>query len=316
MTAVTIAFPDVSNHNGAMPLQAATVACLAKATEGTGYRDPYYAHFKAEAKRVGAAFGAYHFLREGNAAAQARFAYGVIGPGVPTMIDFEPEYDQDGKPISQPSLADAVGFRDTYRRLGGLVRLVYLPRWYWSGHLRSPSLAPLAGLGLVSSQYTGYSTSGPGWAPYGGLTPAVWQWTDKQPYSGHAVDFNAYRGTIDQFRALLGLDTPHTTGADMATALTTDDIPAIASAAADQVLNRLLGEQDAQGDPLAAKYSLGELVARFETVVAQLQGRDGAEIGTALATNSTFTQTLVAAVIAALPSFTLNPVTGVHPAAK
>lgn len=202
---MTIAYPDVSNHNGGMPLQDGTVACFAKSSEGTGYRDAYYGHFKAEAERVGALFGAYHFLTQGDGAGQARFAYSIVGPAVPMMIDFEPEYDAAGNPLSLPSLADAVAFRDTYRSLGGLVRLNYLPRWYWSGHLGSPSLAPLADLALVSSGYTAYSDTGPGWAPYGGLTPAVWQYTDALPYSGQKVDFNAYRGTVDQFRALLGL---------------------------------------------------------------------------------------------------------------
>lgn len=207
---MTIYYPDVSNHNGGMPLESGTVACFAKSSEGTGYRDAYYEHYKAEAARVGALFGAYHFLTQGNGAAQARFAYSIVGPDIPMMIDFEPEYDASGNPTSQPTIADAVAFRDTYRSLGGLVTANYLPRWYWSGHLGSPSLAPLADLALVSSGYTTYSDTGPGWQPYGGLTPAVWQYTDALPYSGQKVDFNAYRGTVDQFAALLGL-----AGADM-----------------------------------------------------------------------------------------------------
>jgi len=202
---VTISYIDVSNHNGTMPLQAGTVACFAKSSEGTGYRDAYYGHFKAEAQRVGALFGAYHFLTEGNGAAQARFAYSIVGSSVPMMIDFEPEYDANGNAISLPSLADAIAFRDTYRSLGGLVRVNYLPRWYWAGHLGSPSLAPLSDLALVASDYTAYSDTGPGWEPYGGLTPAIWQYTDKLPYSGQLVDFNAYRGTVHDFAALLGL---------------------------------------------------------------------------------------------------------------
>lgn len=202
---MTIAYPDVSNHEGAMALQSGTVACFAKSSEGTGYTDPYYLHFKAEAARVGALFGAYHFLRQGDGAGQAGFAYSIVGPRVPLMIDFEPEYDANGSPISLPSLADAVAFRDTYRELGGLVRLNYLPHWYWAGHLGSPSLAPLADLALVSSGYTTYSDTGPGWASYGGLEPQIWQYTDKLPYSGRLVDFNAYRGTVQDFAALLGL---------------------------------------------------------------------------------------------------------------
>ena len=288
---MTIAFPDVSNHNGAMPLEAATVACLAKATEGTTYRDPYYLHYKAEAARVGALFGAYHFLRQGNGAAQARFAYGIIGPGIPTMIDFEPEYDADGNPISLPTIADAVAFRDTFRSLGGLIRLNYLPHEYWADHLGSPSLATLADLALVSSNYTAYSDTGPGWEPYGGLTPAIWQWTDSLPYSGQAVDFNAYRGTIDQLRALLGL-TP-----------TEDDVAPLTTAeadlVADRVLNRLLGEIDLAGNPTGTKLSLGQAVARARAAEAALAGKLAAPVDA---------KALAAAVVAGLTPIVENAV--------
>lgn len=202
---MTLQYPDVSNYQGNMALQAGTPACFAKASDGTGYADPYYAHFKAEAARVGALFGAYHFLRQGNAAAQARFAYSIIGSGVPTMIDFEPVYDSAGNAVSLPSMSDATVFRDTFRGLGGLVSLNYLPKWYWAGHLGSPSLAPLADLGLVSSDYTAYSDTGPGWDAYGPgePIPAIWQYTDAKSYSGQSVDFNAFRGTVAELEALL-----------------------------------------------------------------------------------------------------------------
>lgn len=264
---MTLAFPDVSNHNGAMTLLAGTVACLAKATEGTGYLDEYYAHYKAEAARVGALFGAYHFLREGDGAAQARFAYGVIGPGVPTMLDFEPEYDDAGNPVSLPSMADATAFRDTFRGLGGLIRLNYLPRWYWAGHLGSPSLAQLADLALVSSDYTTYSDTGPGWEPYGGLTPQIWQWTDALPYSGQLVDFNAYRGTLDQLRALLG---PAPLEADMP--LTTADGDLVA----DRTENRSIGVIASPATVPPTKTTLGveiaSLPARFAALNTKLDG--------------------------------------------
>ena len=253
---MTIAYPDLSNHNGAMPLQAGTVACFAKSSEGTGYRDAYYGHYKSESARVGALFGAFHFLREGNGAGQARFAFSIVGRGVPMMIDFEPEYDADGNPISLPSLADAIAFRDTYRSLGGLVRLNYLPRWYWAGHLGSPSLAPLADLALVSSDYTTYSDTGPGWTPYGGVTPSVWQYTDKQPYSGQRVDFNAYRGTLEQFRALLAVDPIQ--GADMP--LTNADV--------ELILNYQLPRQ---GGRMSGTTSLGGMVGWNDQHVGDIE---------------------------------------------
>lgn len=193
---MTVSYPDVSNYNGPMPLQAGTVACFAKSSEGTGFRDAQYAHFKAEAARVGALFGAYHFLLQGDGAGQARWAFSIVGPGIPMMIDFEPSG------TSHPTIADAVTFRDTYRALGGLCTMNYLPHWYWQ-QLGSPPLAPLADLALVTSGYTAYSDTAPQWQPYGGLTPAIWQWTDAQPYSGQKVDFNAYRGTREQLAALM-----------------------------------------------------------------------------------------------------------------
>lgn len=270
---MTISYPDVSNHNGGMPLQAGTVACFAKASEGTGYADPFYTHFKAEAARVGAVFGAYHFLRQGNGAGQARYCFGIVGRDVPLMLDFEPEYDAAGNPVSRPTLADAVAFRDAYRALGGSIRLNYLPKWYWQ-ELGSPSLAPLADLGLVASEYIGYSDSGPGWAPYGGLTPAVWQYTDKLAYSGQQVDFNAFRGTLDQFRSLLGLTT--NPGVDMA-ALESDDPNFLAA------IWRLKAAVDldpaVQGGPTKGeKNALAALLGAIAADVAALKAQSATEL--------------------------------------
>lgn len=203
---MTIWYPDLSNHEGAMALEAGTVAACAKASEGTGYADPFYEHYKAEAARVGALFFGYHFLHAGNAAAQALWCFQHVGAGVPVMVDVEPTAG------SAPTVADVLIFTAEFRRLGGIVSLAYLPRWYWQ-QLGSPSLVPLADaeLGLVSSSYTAYSDAGPGWAEYGGVTPSVWQYTDAFGYSGQQVDFNAYKGTIDQFKALLlGGDMPLT----------------------------------------------------------------------------------------------------------
>lgn len=208
---MTIAYPDVSNHQGAMTLRGGTVACCAKSSEGAGWVDPTYGHYRAEARRVGAVFFAYHFLHRGNIAVQAASCHAVVGSGVNVMIDLEPS------PGSRPTVQDALDFAAGVRARGCPCTLVYLPRWYWGnpatspdGGLGAPSLAPLAraGLSLVSSDYTAYSDTGPGWDPYGGVSPVVWQWTDALPYSGQSVDFNAYRGTAAQLRTLLGYAAP------------------------------------------------------------------------------------------------------------
>jgi hypothetical protein len=195
---VTLYYCDISSFQGGISLAGALVVCI-KATEGTTYVSPQYGPQMAEAARRGTWAFAYHFLHHGSAPAQAAHAHATVG-ATPLMLDFEPI---DGT-TSYPSLADAVSFIDAYRTLGGVCHLVYLPRWYWSRPvaqhgLGSPSLAPLAsrGMVLVSSAYTTYTDepSGAGWQPYGGMTPAVWQYTDALNFNGQPVDFNAYRGT-------------------------------------------------------------------------------------------------------------------------
>ena len=53
---MTIFFPDISSYEAGLAIQPGTVAVIAKATEGTYYRDAQYANFKAQAAHVGAVF--------------------------------------------------------------------------------------------------------------------------------------------------------------------------------------------------------------------------------------------------------------------
>lgn len=191
-----IQFPDVSHYQSGLTIQAGTPALLAKATEGTTYADPSYQNFKHQAANVGAVFGAYHYLRDGNAGGQASFCYNIVGK-TPLMLDWE---------ASSGGVANAVAFINYYRALGGIINLYYLPHWYWQGTLGSPSLIPLNALGmkLVTSNYTTYSAGGPGWTGYGGATPVQWQYSDNTYYGGYHVDYNAYKGTKEQYAVLLG----------------------------------------------------------------------------------------------------------------
>src|SRR5262249_50125442 len=155
-----------------------TVAVCAKASEGTTFRDPNYSDFKSQSATQGAFFFAYHWLHRGNVTSQANFCHGIVG-NVPVMIDCEDTTDN-------PTVDDCVAFANALRALGGTCTLAYLPHWYWQDHLGNPSLTPLAGAGLhlVSSNYTDYSDTGPGWNPYGGMTPTIWQYADRLAYGG------------------------------------------------------------------------------------------------------------------------------------
>jgi peptidoglycan hydrolase-like protein with peptidoglycan-binding domain/GH25 family lysozyme M1 (1,4-beta-N-acetylmuramidase) len=200
---MTIFYPDVSSYQAGISFASCVIA-VAKATEGTGYTNPDYAPAKVRAADAGAYFCAYHFLRAGNGAGQASYAHSVVGSDVPLMIDFEPEYNPNGTIASAPQVSDAVDFISQYRALGGKTYLLYLPHWYWEGNLGQTSLAALIDLGmlLVSSDYTAYSDTGPGWAPYGGMAPIIWQYTSTATLNGVSnVDMNAYKGTLADFQA-------------------------------------------------------------------------------------------------------------------
>lgn len=183
-----ITYYDISSFQRGMSVKG-LVVCV-KATQGTSYVNPYYETWVAQAAY---AWG-YHFLEHGNAAAQAQHYHSVAGK-TPCMIDCEP----DGS--SKPTVADCVTFATELRRLGGVCELAYFPKWY-AGAQSLKGLSQ-AGLKLVSSNYTSYSDSGPGWASYGGLTPVVWQYTDKAKVNGYAVDANAFKGTLDELKALV-----------------------------------------------------------------------------------------------------------------
>jgi GH25 family lysozyme M1 (1,4-beta-N-acetylmuramidase) len=188
---MTIFYPDISGWQAGIDLKGALAVGI-KATEGTGYTNPDYNRAKGNAHDHGAFPFAYHFMTEGNAAAQARHCHGVVGD-TPVMIDVE--WSALG---GNPTLRDTTTFIDAFRKLGGTTHLVYLPQWYWERQ-GSPSLKPLSNrhMRLVSSNYKRYTdeSNGPGWVGYGGMTPTVWQYSSSVPFNGKHIDFNAYRGS-------------------------------------------------------------------------------------------------------------------------
>jgi Glycosyl hydrolases family 25/Putative peptidoglycan binding domain len=199
---VTIHFPDISAFQRGIAVSGAP-AVIIKCTEGTGWLNSDFGPATGRARAAGVFPLAYHFLHSGNPAGQAAWCNGNDGQ-LPLMLDFEPAGS------SRPGVGDAAGFIDAYRHGGGVCNLMYLPHWYWQ-QIGSPSLKPFTDrkMALVSSAYPGsYSDSGSGWAGYGGMTPQVWQWTDKHPFHGQAVDFNAFKGTLAQLQALATAGTP------------------------------------------------------------------------------------------------------------
>jgi hypothetical protein len=215
---VTIFGPDVSSYEAGLDLSKLADASFvfAKASEGTYYTDASYQGWRRQAASLGLPFAWYHFLSTEGAAAQVAHTKACIGDvGLPGMLDFEPT------PTMRPTLSQALAYADAAHAAGLNLRLVYLPHWYWQ-QLGSPSLSGLTsrGLYLVSSNYPGGTgnperlypgDSASGWQPYGGVTPLIYQYTDKASDGGKTEDFNAFRGSVAQLRAYLGAATPTTT---------------------------------------------------------------------------------------------------------
>lgn len=218
---MTIFFPDVSEYDRTVSLKGAPVA-IARATI-SNVTDARYDWYVQNAKVNGVPLVAYHFLNSPSlgvsVADQAAYAHSVIG-SAPTMLDVETNRQYSA------TLSDAINWVNTYRKLGGVCNLAYIPHWYWQ-QWGSPSMAGLASLGvnLVSSNYTTYSDTGPGWTGYGGMTPVQWQYTDAGSFNGAKVDMNAYKGTAEEYWAMVtggmrmssGITVPATGNRDLET---------------------------------------------------------------------------------------------------
>lgn len=215
---MTIFGSDISSYQAGLDVAHLPDAfVLMKCTEDVSYVDADYAGWLAATKSAGKVPIAYHFIGPSDPAKQAaHLAAHIIDPSVWVMVDFE-----DEGPF-HPTLAQLLALDDAIKAAKLRVVLNYFPRWKW-GNLGSPSLAGLTQrrIGLVSSSYPNLTVApagqvyaaaggdnGPGWAPYGGVTPLLWQFTDRATDGGQQVDMNAFRGTTAQLVAALGGTTP------------------------------------------------------------------------------------------------------------
>lgn len=210
--ALMLTGPDCSRHQGAVDWAAVARAghtfAIIKATEGTSYSRVDW--FQANAPKVRAAglvLGAYHFLRRGSAAGQARYFVDIVGDfdGVLAVLDVETAADG-----SKPGLAEVEAFAAEFRRLvPGHPLVVYTGRWYWHGVLGNPHGAHVGP--LWHSEYdTGSEVAdGPELDNYGGWgSCTIWQYTSTGRCPGVAgdCDLNQFFGDRAQLAALTGGD--------------------------------------------------------------------------------------------------------------
>ncbi|MGW4240900.1 peptidoglycan DD-metalloendopeptidase family protein [Nocardia sp. NPDC004722] len=189
------------------------VYVIAKATEGGDYVNPEYAAQRDGARANGLLFAAYHYVRDGVSAREQVDNYTATEPdrAIPVMLDVE---------VGSGGIELTRAVVDEFTACGYRVILIYLPRWFWHGHIGRPDLSGLPP--LMSSHYvdgTGYASElypgddHPGWSGYGGNTVAVYQFSEKGKVAGYVLDVNAFRGTRTELTSLFGSqedDLPYT----------------------------------------------------------------------------------------------------------
>jgi hypothetical protein len=232
----TIFGPDISSYQSGLNLSrlAGASFVIAKVTEGTYYTDADYEGWRKQSALLKKPFLWYHFLSGQDSAPQAAHTAANVGDKtLPGMLDAEPAGS------FHPTLKQIIGYIDAADAASLNLRLLYLPRWYWE-QIGSPDLTPVAarGVHLVSSAYPG-GTGSPaaiypgdkaaGWESYGGMTPLVYQFTNKASDGGMPLDYNAFRGTAAQFAAAVGPPEPAPAPTPTTTPTEDDDMPAFAT---------------------------------------------------------------------------------------
>jgi GH25 family lysozyme M1 (1,4-beta-N-acetylmuramidase) len=204
-----IPYPDLSNNNWSThqdvidfltAMKSSGIhGAVHKVSQGSSFVDEFWPTFRSWSEENDSSWLGFHYVDTSDPDAQAEnFLANNGGPFA--MLDFE---------AGGGDINNFWNVVNAFNAAGVSVSLGYLPNWYW-GDIHEPDLSDLPAnqISLVSSNYgwlpTGspvdiYSAlggdNGPGWRPYGGAAPTVWQFTDRASIGGHLVDCNVYRGS-------------------------------------------------------------------------------------------------------------------------
>lgn len=199
---------DVSSHQGNVNWSALWNSGVrwnyVKATEGTTYKNPYFAQQYNGSYNVGMIRGAYHFAlpNVSSGAQQANYfvsnggGWSRDGKTLPGALDLE--YNPYGATcygLSHSAMINWVrDFFNTYKARTGRDAVIYTSTSWWK---------------TCTGNYAGFGNTNPLWVPrYGssvGELPAgwgfqtMWQYTSSGPIVG---DHNRFNGAYDRLKAL------------------------------------------------------------------------------------------------------------------
>lgn len=210
---MTVYVADIASYQaGLVPaeLRPACAGLWVKATQGSGYNDPLYPAWLRQGQNTGLILGAYHYPDSSPAAAQAQnLAEHILDTSLPVMVDEE-----------AVGLNQALAVADAFTAAGLHPRALYLSRQTWK-NLGSPDLGASLGsrkLLLINAAYPNEKAASPEdlypgddadeWAPYGSVTPSLWQFAETAALAGQRIDVAAYRGSATQLAAALETAAP------------------------------------------------------------------------------------------------------------
>ncbi len=172
-----------------------------KATEGTGYRNPYFAQQYNGSYNIGMIRGAYHFALpdRSSGATQAHFfvnnggGWSRDGKTLPGVADLE--YNPYGATcygLSQAQMANWISdFSTTYRARTGRDPVFYTSTSWWS-----QCVGTARQFAHVNPLWVARYSSSVGSLPYNWTVWTFWQWTSSP------IDQNHFNGAYDRLQAL------------------------------------------------------------------------------------------------------------------
>jgi GH25 family lysozyme M1 (1,4-beta-N-acetylmuramidase) len=232
---MTLFLGDFSHYDGPITLPIAArikadgiAAVSHKITEGMGGFDAEAATAFASFRAASFEFiGAYAVTRTGDGRAQARVAIAradAIAPWWRAYPGWFWQVDLERWPYDSVSAQDGREMADEFATTGKRVTVYASKTQYGSTLAGWPY--PLWNANYPSSRQGPYRAlypgdSGPGWVTYSGQMPAFWQYSSGATIGGLTTcDASAFRGTVDQLRALLSSGVhPNTPEGDMAVGL-------------------------------------------------------------------------------------------------
>jgi GH25 family lysozyme M1 (1,4-beta-N-acetylmuramidase) len=194
-----------------------------KASEGNNFLDPNFATAIAWARNAGFVVGAYHVVRSSPSVATqgAYFLNAITNAGYNWQADPNFIFQVDLEKWSYDAVPATMGIQlaqwlldNTGRKAVFLYAskgeygntLIGAPVKLWNANY--PTYNSSAGSCPSESYTASYAHSGadagPGWITYSNQMPVFWQYSDNATFGSlNGLDASAFRGTVDQFMALI-----------------------------------------------------------------------------------------------------------------